>query len=116
MIKGVFGSGQVNLIKQGHTELIGFIEVIDKKAFKEYQMSFDNNRQTQELLMVIRLLFDCQFTRKREERLMRDRQNCLLQKKNPRSGKIMTDKPILWLLWRMTAEDVKDDFKKFAGQ
>lgn len=98
MIKGVFGRAS-EFIKQGHTELIGIIEAYYKKAFKEYHRHFDNNRQTQELLMVIR---DCYLTaslREKEERpFMRDRQNCLLQKKNPRSGKI-SDKPILWLLY-----------------
>ena len=50
MIKGVFGRAS-EFIKQGHTELIGIIEAYYKKAFKEYHRHFDNNRQTQELLM-----------------------------------------------------------------
>ena len=53
MIKGVFGRAS-EFIKQGHTELIGIIEAYYKKAFKEYHRHFDKNRQTQELLMVIR--------------------------------------------------------------
>ena len=40
-------------VKQGHKELIEVVEAYYKKAFKDYHRHFDNNNQTQELLLVL---------------------------------------------------------------
>lgn len=113
MIKGVFGRAS-EFIKQGHTELIGIIEAYYKKAFKEYHRHFDNNRQTQELLMVIR---DCYLTaslREKGRKTFYERQAELFAPKEESSKwEDIRQAYIMAALW-MTAEDVKDDFKKFA--
>ena len=113
MIKGVFGRAS-EFIKQGHTELIGIIEAYYKKAFKEYHRHFDKNRQTQELLMVIR---DCYLTaslREKGRKTFYERQAELFAPKEESSKwEDIRQAYIMAALW-MTAEDVKDDFKKFA--
>lgn len=114
MIKGVFGRAS-EFIKQGHTELIGIIEAYYKKAFKEYHRHFDNNSETQELLMVFR---DCCLTaglRERGRKTFYDRQAELFApKEEPSKREDVRQAYIMAALW-MTVEDVKDDFKKFAA-
>ena len=101
-------------IKQVNTELIGIIEAYYKKAFKEYHRHFDKNRQTQELLMVIR---DCYLTaslREKGRKTFYERQAELFAPKEESSKwEDIRQAYIMAALW-MTAEDVKDDFKKFA--
>ena len=113
MIKVVFRRTS-EFIKQGHTELIGFVEDYYKKAFKDYYHHFDNNKQTQELLLVLR---DCYLNaglRERGRKTFYDRQAELFApKEEPAKWEDIRQAYIMAALW-MTVEDVKDDFKKFA--
>ena len=114
MLKGVFGRAS-EFIKQGHTELIGVVEAYYKKAFKEYHRHFDNNNQTQELLLVFR---DCYLTaglRERGRKAFYERQTELFDpQKEPSKWEDIRQAYIMAALW-MTVEDVKDDFEKFAA-
>lgn len=114
MLKGVFGRAS-EFIKQGHTELIGVVEAYYKKAFKEYHRHFDNNNQTQELLLVFR---DCYLTaglRERGRKAFYEKQTELFDpQKEPSKWEDIRQAYIMAALW-MTVEDVKDDFEKFAA-
>ena len=114
MIKGVFGRTS-EFIKQGHTELIEFVEDYYKKAFKEYHHHFDNNKQTQELLLVLR---DCYLTAGLRERgritFYEKQAELFAPKDEPSKWEDIRQAYIMAALW-MTVEDVKDDFKKFTA-
>lgn len=114
MLKGAFGRAS-EFIKQGHTELIGVVEAYYKKAFKEYHRHFDNNNQTQELLLVFR---DCYLTaglRERGRKAFYEKQTELFDpQKEPSKWEDIRQAYIMAALW-MTVEDVKDDFEKFAA-
>lgn len=114
MIKVVFGRTS-EFIKHGYTELIGLVEDYYKKAFKEYYHHFDNNKQTQELLQVLR---DCYFTaglRERGRKTFYDRQAELFAPKDkPAKWEDIRQAYIMAALW-MTVKDVEDDFKKFSA-
>lgn len=114
MLKGVFGRAS-EFVKQGHKELIEVVEAYYKKAFKEYHRHFDNNNQTQELLLVFR---DCYLTaglRERGRKAFYERQAELFApKKEPSKWEDIKQAYIMAALW-MTVEDVNDDFEKFAA-
>lgn len=114
MIKEVFGRAS-EFIKQGHKELIEVVEAYYKKAFKEYHRHFDNNNQTQELLLVLR---DCYLTaglRERGRNTFYERQSELFApKEEPAKWDVIRQAYIMAALW-MTVEDVQEDFKKFAA-
>jgi len=114
MIKEVFGRAS-EFIKQGHTEMIEVVEAYYKKAFKEYHRHFDNNNQTQELLLVLR---DCYLTaglRERGRKTFYERQSELFAlKEEPAKWDDIRQAYIMAALW-MTVEDVEDDFVRFAA-
>lgn len=114
MLKGVFGRAS-EFVKQGHKELIEVVEAYYKKAFKEYHRHFDNNNQTQELLLVFR---DCYLTaglRERGRKAFYERQAELFApQKEPSKWEDIKQAYIMAALW-MTVEDVNDDFEKFAA-
>lgn len=103
-------------IKKGHVGLAAIVEDYYSNIFKDYSHYFEHDKQSQELLVILREYYAAAGLRERGRKVFYMRQAELFPAKEGETAKLDDIKQcyIMAGLW-MTVEDVKDDFANYTA-
>ena len=102
-------------IKTGNEELADVLENYYKTLFKEYHYHFDHNKESAELLQILRNCYIKSGLRERGRKVFYEKQNNIFaphkeETTNWESTRLVFTMAALWI----TVEDVENDFSRFS--